>query len=562
MHFLVALLLFDTALIFAQVQSPPQPADTIGPPSTDATAQTIAVVASVTPAGSYSSLNVYVITGNNPPKVLALPAGVTIGPDVSISPSGDRLAFVAYSGGKPQIAVASQATGFLTLFPADVEGCVLPPIESPFFSFSCVSNLHLTPDGSAVLYSVGRAQSLVLLSIATGISSRLPVYWSSLTASPQRSVTRSADVVFASITPLNQAAPDFVNSSANIFRMKLDGSDLLGLGSFLPSDHVSISYPTVSADCSWIAFIASGPAQIGQPSNNLWTMRDDVSFRATIATDVDVDPPSLSGDGSLVAYAKKGQIHVAHTDGSGEPIATNLQESAAHDPAISEDGKVVVFRIGPKSFGYGAIYAVNTDGPNMRRVYAPRTFDAPHAVQQVTGGYPSPGSLFTVYGSNLGPDGIAVPTTFPAPTQLAGVSVFVNGRAVPILGVTPWQVNAHMPQDVPPGEATIQVRFADGGATPAGTVPVWLFYPGFFSYPEDYFPQAAAFHAGTAIPADRDHPAAAGEILEVFCSGLGPTDPVIPAGTPAPLLPLARSFIPDVVIGWTEAGVLFAGLSP
>jgi hypothetical protein len=78
-------------------------------------------------------------------------------------------------------------------------------------------------------------------------------------------------------------------------------------------------------------------------------MRDDVTFRATIATDVDVDPPSLSGDGSLVAYAKKGQIHVAHTDGSGEPTATNLQESAAHDPAISEDGKVVVFRIGPKS---------------------------------------------------------------------------------------------------------------------------------------------------------------------------------------------------------------------
>src|SRR5258708_6431594 len=70
MHSLVALLLFDTALTFAQVQSPPQPADTIGPPSTDATAQTIAVVASVTPAGSYSSLNVYVITGNNPPKVL------------------------------------------------------------------------------------------------------------------------------------------------------------------------------------------------------------------------------------------------------------------------------------------------------------------------------------------------------------------------------------------------------------------------------------------------------------------------------------------------------------
>ncbi len=559
-HRLLPLFFLLPALASAQTLFPPIPPETISPPAIDATGRTIAFVATLTPAGQ-TGPNLYVISGSAAPRQIALPSGVTIGPDVSISPAGDRLAFVAYSGGNPRIGLATPATGVVTLLPTDVEGCI-PPITHS--DFSCVSNVHLTSDGSAVLYSVFRAQSLVLLNLAAGASRRLPVYWLFLTASPQRSITRSADVVFASIAPLDPAMPDFRNSSMNILRMRLDGSNLLGLGFFPPSDKAIIWYPTVSADGSAIAFLANRDPQTGQPfgTANLWTMSGSVAFRATIATDVDSDAPSLSGDGSLVAYAKRGQVHVTRTDGGGDRAVTNFQQSAAHDPVISEDGSVVVFRIGPKSSGYGAIYAMNTDGTNLRAVYAPRTLSLPNGVPQITGGFPSPGSLFSVYGTNLGPDGIAVPATFPAPAQLAGVSVFVNERPVPILAVTPWQVNAHMPQEVPPGNATIQLRFADGGATSAGTVPVWLFYPGFFSYPEDYAPQAAAFHAGTAIPADRDHPAAAGEILEVFCSGLGPTDPVVPAGRPSPLLPLARAFTPEVQIGGMRAGVLYAGLSP
>ncbi len=559
---LLLLFLVIPTQVFAQA---PQPIvlGTVGPPATDATGRTIAFVASLTPSGQAGQTpNPYVISGSAAPKQIAFPGSATT--DVSITPAGDRLAFWAYSGGKEQIGVATAATGAVTLFPADVEGCVPPMILSPNSSFSCVNSVHLTPDGSAVLYSVGRPQPLVLLNLVTGGSRRLPVYWSSLTASPQRSVTRSADVVFASYAPLNPATPDFDNSSMNILRMRLDGSNLLGLGVFPASDKARILYPTVSADGSAIAFLANRDSQTGQPTKtpSLWTMGGNVTFRGTIATDVDADPPSLSGDGSLVAYARDGQIHVARTDGGGERAATNFQQSAAHDPVISEDGKVVVFRIGPKNTGYGALYAMNADGTNLRPVYAPRTFST-YGVQQITGGFPSPGSLFTVYGFNLGPDGIAIPATLPAPTQLAGVSLFVNERPVPLLAVTPWQVNAQMPQEVQPGDAAIQIRFADGGATPAGTVPVWLFFPGFFSYPEkDYFPQAAAFHAGTAIPADRDHPAAVGEILEIYCSGLGPTDPLVPAGARAPLLPLARAFIPEVQIDSMQAGVLFAGLSP
>lgn len=136
------------------------------------------------------------------------------------------------------IAVAATATGAVTLFPADVEGCTLGnsrlPID-PFFS--CVTDVHLVTDGSAVVYSVVRPQPFAVLNSATGASMRLPLYWSNSTASPQRAVTRASELVFASFAPLRPTTPDFENSSMSIVRMKLDGSSLLGLGFFpLTSD--------------------------------------------------------------------------------------------------------------------------------------------------------------------------------------------------------------------------------------------------------------------------------------------------------------------------------------
>ena len=73
----------------------------------------------------------------------------------------------------------------------------------------------------------------------------------------------------------------------------------------------------------------------------------------------------------------------------------------------------------------------------------------------------------------------------------------------------------------------------------------------------------SAFHANSATPADRAHPAAAGEILEIYGTGLGATDPSVPAGFPAPASPPARAFAtPQVLIGNVPAQVPFAGLTP
>jgi uncharacterized protein (TIGR03437 family) len=75
--------------------------------------------------------------------------------------------------------------------------------------------------------------------------------------------------------------------------------------------------------------------------------------------------------------------------------------------------------------------------------------------------------------------------------------------------------------------------------------------------------QAAVFHAGTAIAVDDDHPAHAGEILEMYGTGIGSTDPVVPAGDPSPANSIAMAVIqPAVRIGTLGVQVLFAGLTP
>ena len=58
--------------------------------------------------------------------------------------------------------------------------------------------------------------------------------------------------------------------------------------------------------------------------------------------------------------------------------------------------------------------------------------------------------------------------------------------------------------------------------------------------------------------------AAAGETVQIFCTGLGATQPAVKSGDPAPTAePLARvSIIPAATIGGQTARVTFAGLAP
>ena len=63
--------------------------------------------------------------------------------------------------------------------------------------------------------------------------------------------------------------------------------------------------------------------------------------------------------------------------------------------------------------------------------------------------------------------------------------------------------------------------------------------------------------------ADASHPAAAGDVLVIYCTGLGEVSPALTAGMPAPLDHLSQTVNPvTVTIGGVPAPVAFAGLTP
>jgi uncharacterized protein (TIGR03437 family) len=194
------------------------------------------------------------------------------------------------------------------------------------------------------------------------------------------------------------------------------------------------------------------------------------------------------------------------------------------------------------------------------RVYAPR-FIYPLGVRDGSSlGSPSPGSLMTLFAYNLTKNELtaAAPTL---PMTLDGLELLLNGSPLPMEATTPWQINAQVPQTATPGDAGFVVR-SGGTTTPEVRASIVARGP-YAIYTDMNRSQAAAVFPGTATLADRDHPAAVGQILELYSYGLGVTNPLVAPAIGSPSSPPASATVlPHIRIGGVDAEVLFAGLAP
>ena len=81
------------------------------------------------------------------------------------------------------------------------------------------------------------------------------------------------------------------------------------------------------------------------------------------------------------------------------------------------------------------------------------------------------GSIFSIYGSGLGPSTWIEANQFPLPTSLGGTSVMVTiqGTSVPaiVLGVDSTQVNALLPSSTPVGNGTFTVTYNKQTSAPS-----------------------------------------------------------------------------------------------
>ncbi|MEO8098003.1 MAG: CotH kinase family protein [Acidobacteriota bacterium] len=163
----------------------------------------------------------------------------------------------------------------------------------------------------------------------------------------------------------------------------------------------------------------------------------------------------------------------------------------------------------------------------------------------------APGSLASVYGFSMAPSADQ-PENWPLPLTLGQTSVTVNGVGAPLLFVSPFQVNFQIPWNIATGPAPLLVS-VDGIQSASLLVQVDATAPGIF-----VVTHASDFGVVSAL-----RPAAAGEMLSFFATGLGAVNPAVRDGEPASL-DFVSSTVQTVTakVNGQTAAVLFAGLAP
>jgi uncharacterized protein (TIGR03437 family) len=164
----------------------------------------------------------------------------------------------------------------------------------------------------------------------------------------------------------------------------------------------------------------------------------------------------------------------------------------------------------------------------------------------------SPGSLASIYGTGLATETRAA-TSLPLPTEMGGVTILISGRPAPLLFVSPGQINLQIPWETSTGNATIAGL---AGGIPGNSIraEVRAAAPGIF---------VAVRADGSLITAER--PAAAGDVLIIYATGLGPVTQRIISGAPAPANPLAGVRDANISVRFGDVAaqeVFFAGLTP
>jgi uncharacterized protein (TIGR03437 family) len=186
-----------------------------------------------------------------------------------------------------------------------------------------------------------------------------------------------------------------------------------------------------------------------------------------------------------------------------------------------------------------------------------------------------PGEWVSIYGTNLASSTLSWNGNFP--TSLGGTSVTINGKAAYLWFVSPTQINLQAPGDIATGSVPVVVTTASGTAT--STVMLAQFAPSFLLLDTKHVAGiilrsdgSGAYGGGTydilgptgTSLGYATIAAKAGDIVEIFAGGLGPTNPAVPPGQAfsgaAQAINPVTLLVNNVRLTPTFAGLVSAGL--
>lgn len=245
--------------------------------------------------------------------------------------------------------------------------------------------------------------------------------------------------------------------------------------------------------------------------------------------------PPATDVGPVIFYAAGNAANGNNADSGDRIYTTTLTLSpaaAAAKPAISSDRGVV-------------------SGASFQAGIAPR-------------------SWVTIIGTNLSTASRAWASSDfvngALPSSLEGVSVTINGKSAYVQYVSPTQINVVAPADIGTGPVEVKVT-SNGQTSDAAIASVQTFAPAFFAFDGKYL---AATHADNTLlgkqglfpsAPNATTPARPGEVIVLYGTGFGATDPVITPGQFTDrVAPIAGRV--NITIGGIAATVSFAGLVP
>lgn len=176
----------------------------------------------------------------------------------------------------------------------------------------------------------------------------------------------------------------------------------------------------------------------------------------------------------------------------------------------------------------------------------------------------SPGELVTLKGGGIGPSsGVSgsAEANGLLGTSLAGVQVFFDQYAAPLMYVQSGQINLQVPWEVAGQASTIVQVVYNQTKLNSFSLSVQAAAPGVFYAP---YPSIAALvvnQNGSINSAS--NPASQGEVITFYGTGMGPTNPAGITGGYAPLNAGTLLALPVTVkVGGITAPVIYAGAAP
>jgi len=258
-----------------------------------------------------------------------------------------------------------------------------------------------------------------------------------------------------------------------------------------------------------------------------------------------------------------GNAQIATTFSNGDPPlvlssvdAANGLYSGTWTPRKTSSQVTIQALASAPGYPTATIRIAGQVAPNTAPVLAPNgTYDVFHP--QVGAGL-GPGNIVQIYGSGLA-SAIGIPAVLPLPTIVNGTSVIIGGLAAPLFYVSPAQINAQIPFELTAGSQYQVIVSANGALTTPQPIQLTPAVPAILQFNSGAV--VAQHPDGTLISSTS--PAAPGEYVTIYLTGLGATDIPVPSGTASPSNPPANVLdTPVLTLNSAQIPLLFAGLTP